>query len=583
MRIRSALAVLAAICAACNGPTDVRNPPPNCPPGEASGLLNLAVGGVAVFNDAVGLACVTMSSVAADRDLLFIVSNASTAPKQVASLTVVADASADVVAAMSRDFSSSAAAFSSNAPSFSLLASQPADSSVAIDSVRMAFESRLHEQERLLPATLPPVERAALAGPVGSRSFARASLAVSVGDTLRSYNVPNINAGDACKNVFSLTAVVKAVGTNVIVVQDTAAPASGFTPSDFTNIAAETDTALFPTDTTYFGRPSDKDGNGRIIILYTPRVNALTPHSSQGYVGGFFFGGDLYSRPLCANSNQAEIIYMLVPDPSAAFSIPHTVSQVRQDTRGTIAHEMQHMINKGKRLAAGSQFEVTWLDEALAHFAEELAGRDEKGWTATKRITQSDLSDIGSQVYLNSFFKQNLTRYRLWLAAPDKKGAIGADADTSLAVRGAAWALVRYVADRYAASGVTTFTRALASGPDTGVTNLTNRTGVPFDTLLAGWMIANFEASTPSLPAKYTYASWGMRSALQLAGTGFPLAVTLIGTTIDLPLSSPPASGRYLRFTTSATSPPFAFKVLAGDHGLITSVGSPRLYVVRLQ
>jgi hypothetical protein len=65
------------------------------------------------------------------------------------------------------------------------------------------------------------------------------------------------------------------------------------------------------------------------------------------------------------------------------------VTVVRQNTRGTIAHELQHMINQGRRLLnpAVDSSETIWLNEALSHFAEEIVGRAKRGYSDFQRLS----------------------------------------------------------------------------------------------------------------------------------------------------------------------------------------------------
>ena len=70
----------------------------------------------------------------------------------------------------------------------------------------------------------------------------------------------------------------------------------GSTAADFTAIANEFDDLIFKTDTSWFGAPTDINKDGRITILYTPEVNKFTPKGSPSYIGGFFWGGDLFTK-----------------------------------------------------------------------------------------------------------------------------------------------------------------------------------------------------------------------------------------------------------------------------------------------
>src|SRR5207244_874466 len=162
--------------------------------------------------------------------------------------------------------------------------------------------------------------------------------ALALGDSLN-LRVPVASSANLGTHYFTVRAVVKAVGAHGIVVQDTAAPAGGFTAADFAAISNEVDSFTYPTDTSYFGRPTDLDNDGHVFILYTPRVNALTKRGSTSFFGGFFFGGDLFPRTGtggCAESNVGEISYLLAPDPTGVFSDPRQTTFVRPETRPTI-------------------------------------------------------------------------------------------------------------------------------------------------------------------------------------------------------------------------------------------------------
>ena len=87
---------------------------------------------------------------------------------------------------------------------------------------------------------------------------------------------------------------------------------------DLADVGILFDDFLYPIDTTAFGRESDIDANGVVIVLLTHRVNALSPDcNAQGSVIlGYFFGADLLPRSSNnPGSNEGEIFYGLVPDP----------------------------------------------------------------------------------------------------------------------------------------------------------------------------------------------------------------------------------------------------------------------------
>ncbi|MCK5650063.1 MAG: hypothetical protein KAJ42_01745, partial [Gemmatimonadetes bacterium] len=88
----------------------------------------------------------------------------------------------------------------------------------------------------------------------------------------------------------TITAMARYVSNRTIIYQDLQAPSRGFEPEDFQSLAEEFDDPVHSVVTEAFGQPSDVDENDRVIVLFTPSVNLLTPRGDDGYVGGFFYG-----------------------------------------------------------------------------------------------------------------------------------------------------------------------------------------------------------------------------------------------------------------------------------------------------
>ena len=573
----SSLVALLVLCA-CDG-KDVIGPPGGglnpCSTTADPTVVDLPVGGVAVISEKAAIGCTELRANGGGAGTFLVVAaNANTAPDSIPSF-VLADSSAGAGVLANIAFPQ---------------ASQTAlgASTLQLDAkASVGAEARLRAMERKVlrlgePASL---QRAAtLLRSTGTLGGVSAAAAPSVGDTL-SYKVPNPNSSNACTDFTNVKAVVKAVGQHGILAQDVNAPTAGFADSDFTAIAAEFDDKIYSTDTVHFGNPSDIDGNDRVVLLYTPVVNAATKRGSQAVTQGFFFGGDLFPTSQCAQSNLAEVFYLIVPDPNAKFSDARTSADVRENTRGTIAHEFQHMINLSVRIRVDAPDEDTWLNEGLSHFAEEIVGRKERGFTDSQELDITDVADEANGLKdFYAFFGQNLVRFRNWLQNPGELGATSTHADTSLAVRGAAWALLRWSADHYDSGNLPAFTRALVAGPQTGVANLTARAGVPFDSLMAGWMVANFadNGGVPSLASRYTYTSWNIRNVEAAVNKGaFPLVAKQVASGESASGTAPSAGGSYYLLSTSAQE-----RTLIGQldtaGGTVTYTGA-RLYILRLQ
>ncbi|MFL5575871.1 MAG: hypothetical protein ACJ79S_07895 [Gemmatimonadaceae bacterium] len=503
---------------------------------QTGGTLDVPVGGVRVLGTPTDVACVRLALSDTGAEYLVVVSNASQTLDAVQHFALEVRAQGPTTAA-ALETMAARAAVAPRAPRASL-GRELAIRDYERRHLRVpgAFAAARAEHAAAVRAAAGASDRRAPA----TRAASVAAPVPAVGETMQ-FRVPG--ESDPCTSYDSVTAQVKFVGERAILVQDVASPARGFTDADFASISAEFDRLIFPTDSAYFGTPSDIDANGHVYVLFTPEINKLTKRGDASFFAGFFFAGDLFPRSgasgqSCAESNVAEVFYLLVPDPDGQFSDPRSAADVRQLTRGTVAHEFQHMINAGGRLrsdAAG--FEQTWLDEGLAHFAEEAVGRAERGFGDLQELSFSDVA--ASRPEYDAFFAQNLLRFATWLERPDTSAGPSAHTGDDLSGRGQSWALVRYSSEKYSGGDARAFTRKLAAGPDTGLTNLTKRAGVPYDSILAGFMVANFadDRGVPDLDARYEYGTWDMRGAVRGAAGGDPPRVNPLAT------GAPPSTG----------------------------------------
>jgi len=555
-------------------------------------VVDPATGNAVVVSSADAKGCIKIPSATAAAQYLVIPSNNNPLPDQLANYSIKSDEGETVP---------------TNAL-FTPALKVAAQLSIPVDDVpgaaQASFEAKLRRTERR-ELDFSVAKRAYAARSVSSGVRQTVSAAIPVVGDKTSFKVPakfdasGNSLGGGCNSFTPVTATVKYISTRAIIYLDDAAPAGGFSDTEFQEIATEFDNLIYPTDVDYFGAPLDLDANSRIIILYTPLVNKLTPVGSQGFVGGFFFVGDLFPSTgtnSCAQSNVAELFYVLAPDPNGTINNNvRTTATVRQGTRGTIAHEFQHMINGSERIKSPvtQDFEATWLDEALAHYAEDLNGRVLRGFSETGNYTDAQM-----RVNINdyaAFFFQNFARLRIYLANTGPNSPTSAMADTSLAVRGAAWALVRYTADHYAPSGdVKSFIRSLIPGPDTGVVNLTNHAGnVSFNDLISGWMIANYadDNGIPNLQTKYTYKTYDMRDAVRRTVSNqpalqiYPLQpIVISGTGFGLGnLQARSGSGNYFVFSRAAGGPARTFRFLNSDLTTAASFSGASFIVLRTQ
>lgn len=449
-----------------------------------------------------------------------------------------------------------------------------------------AAPRRDHEQhmrlvERMRSDVSPLIRRAS--SPAARLSQTRASVghegpAVNVpveGSTIP-INIPRFyldpNLFPVCgEGYVTRQARVAAVTQRAILVNDPANPSGGLTDAELRAFGDEFDRQIYPVDVQHFGTPTDLDQNGgRVIIVFTREVNALTPRGSGGYVGGFFFAGDLFPRVAtpslgaCPRSNVGEIFYLLAPDPAGTINgNVRSKGLVLQTAAGTIAHEFEHLINASRRIYVNNAetFEESWLDEGLAHSAEELNFYAATGLTPRQNIDITKLNQLsGNTPVVNAFFKymiDNMGRYMTYLQAPDSNSVIGEDL---LETRGGSWAFLRYSADRHG-GGDQPFFFKLVNSRISGIANMRQVIGTSPVDWAQDWTLSVYtDDAVPGIEPRFMQPSWNFRSVMPVVtelygeGRNFPLLVHPLTSGASQGYNIRGGGATYLRFGIGGSS-----------------------------
>ena len=350
----------------------------------------------------------------------------------------------------------------------------------------------------------------------------------------------NVNGDSACTRAVYHTALVVAIGSRALILADTLNPKGGFTTADFQRYAARFDTLVYPLDVGNFGEPTDIDKNGHIAILFTRAVNELTPPRSAQYVAGFAFSRDLFPTTgtaraqACAGSNEGEYFYMLAPDPGGTINgNVRTTGFVDSATTAVLAHEFEHLINASRRLYVNNTaaFEEKWLDEGLAHEAEELLFEREAGLAPRSNF---DLTAVRATPAIRAAFNTdmsgNAARYKTYLSAPASNSPYAPN--DSLPTRGATWSFLRYAVDRLTA------TDGFVAGNGQTVV------GAGDATLSAGATVAEYSLTVVNTASQSGGASTYSLRSVAAPGPAAAVAVAAAGTTItDAPATAPAANG----------------------------------------
>ncbi len=459
-----------------------------------------------------------------------------------------------------------AAAAVSTGP-FGMVQPAPISTMASVGSRDGGFERslRLRERRELAQHVAVARERFSASSRSGDATIAAQVALPTVGSIVSL----NAQALSACSQPNNRAGRVVAVSERAIIVADTANPAGGYTDDEYRAIAATFDTLTYPLDVEYFGEPTNIGGTGRITLFYTRAVNQLTPANAGFVVGGFFFARDLYPRsarnnlPACQSSNEREMMYLLVADPTGQVNgNVRSKADVTRLNRTTLAHELQHLINAGRRLhitPGAAPNEEVWLDEGLAHTAEELLYFRLAGFTSRQNLTLQQVAPntTRSEIF-TSYAAQNFARWTSFLRAPESQSPYAPN--DSLATRGASWHFLRYAAARQGTDEAA-FYRRLVSGPQIGIANLT--AAIPGGALaewLGDWSVAIFaDDLAAGLPAEYRVPAWNFRSilpALTIGGQAlgaYPLATRTLPSNVERRVTIAGGGSSYLRFTVPNT------------------------------
>jgi hypothetical protein len=441
---------------------------------------------------------------------------------------------------------------------------------------REEFHRLLRARERVLSKyAVPSFNRSPTA-------FSATSVPPQIGDQ-RTFKVCST---ELCTGFVDVTATVRHVGPKGAIYLDDTVPVGGYTQTDINAVGALFDSYLYPIDTTSFGRESDLDNNGVVVVLLTDQVNKLSGNcnSAGSVILGYFFGNDLL--PGQSGSNGGEVFYGLVPDPGNSTC---TISRdfASELLAPTFIHEFQHMISFNQHvLVRGGFSEDTWLNEGLSHFAEELAGR---------QIPDALCHDQDCFTQFASGDAGNAYRYLTdpedhFLVEPGSSGG-------TLQERGANWLFVRWLVDHFGADVTgAAFTRSLVATNRLGAENVAATTGVPFSTLTPEWQLANYLDNLPGyVPGngRLQYSSWNFRATFasfnQQAPGSFPRPYPLVPDSTRTGVYSRQGtlragSGPHVRIIQTANANPVTVQLTDGARNPIgSSTAAPRIAIARVR
>ena len=301
------------------------------------------------------------------------------------------------------------------------------------------------------------------------------------------------------------------VGPKLIIVEDTTNNLAGQMDADLQAVGAEFDQSMYGF-LSNFGDPlavdSLTDNNGRVIAMFTKRVNEYVLTNGGSLLGfvtlcDFFAQSDPDPNNVCLPSNEGEYFYAIAPNPNGTRGT-YDLATWKRYTRGTMIHEMKHVVMMVQRIFLDASFlEETWLEEATAQMATEFWARkiygsfgplQDIGWAQGPRCdyaSQSGTCPDPVEAILHPF-QFLYTHY----SASETKSIIN---NSDLVIYGSSWSFARWVTDAYGGANEAAFTQQLVQQQnDRGITNVTNRTGRPWSELLGLFSMASLSDNYPS-------------------------------------------------------------------------------------
>jgi hypothetical protein len=279
-------------------------------------------------------------------------------------------------------------------------------------------------------------------------------------------------------NYLAVPAVLKGVGhrVQVYVASEDLARVGRGTLEDAITIF---DDRIEPLARSFCGAARDVDGDGRFTILFSSWLDRLG--GGRHAVDGFVRVADLDATVTAPFGNRCDMMYL------------NAGLQAGPYLRTVLAHEYMHAVvysrkalDQADRDGPGPE-EEGWLDEAIAHLAEDLHG-----------FSPSNID------YRVSAFLSCPERYRLVV-----DDYFAADLFRSHGNRGSTYLFLRWCVDRYGRALVP----ALLRSPRRGIGSVESATGSTFAALYRRWSVALFLAGMDPPESAADARGDGFRSA----------------------------------------------------------------------
>ncbi len=335
----------------------------------------------------------------------------------------------------------------------------------------------------------------------GSATLPRSSLQLPAVDGIVPVRVPDLESAQFCSAFTPIGARTVYAGNRVVLLEDTATTAAGAVTlartmdAEIAALGAEIETVIWPI-IERFGDPlvmdSRLDDNQRVAIVLTPVMNGMLAGQALGAV----VSCDFFQRAQFASSNVGEVLYLQVPVSAAPGMSEGTIARWRHEVRGTVAHELKHIVGFAERIVRGQPLEEPWLEESTARHAEERYARALtgaiKGGNTGYATLQCEIGALLGQPECEDKPRQMRPHFAglfAFLDAPSTRSPLGPVSSGDDSFYGSGWSLLRWAMDHATASEEEILLALTRSG-NSGAANLEARAGRSWDEMLPRWALA---------------------------------------------------------------------------------------------
>lgn len=336
-----------------------------------------------------------------------------------------------------------------------------------------------------------------------------------------------------CASFLTVTGRVAYVGTKNIIIEDTQNPVLNI-DTTYAQIGQEFDQVMMPILETNYGNPlvndAVLDNNGKFIMVFTDKISTM----ANGGVAGFVSPCDYFpASGSTASSNVGEYFYAIAPKQTGTITGTNTPPVWRWSMRGTIIHEVKHIVSTAERFSRGGNFEESWLEESTARLSEELFERARYGFAQRANIGWGSAGNpVGPYCGVRACNGQARGIVRVfeelddkWYVSPHAFSNIGRISSSDFSFYATAWSLLRWTIDANATKSEAAILKGMTQeGTLTGIANFNNQMGMTFTDALPKWSLSmvvdDYPGFTPA-DATLKQPSWNLRDVYAGMNTDF--------------------------------------------------------------